>query len=127
MASFYRAPRKGSTVRLVFEGVVTGTDLHNVRLRTATGTATVGWGSGIRPEVEIVDEGLQDGDIGVYTYDNGVNETVIYHSQFKGESPFVDRPEGWYPANIHNSSRLAAPMDRHVTLIVRANGDLVQD
>lgn len=123
MGNFYRAPRKGQTVRLVFEGVVTDTDLHNVRLRTSSGTATVGWGAGLYPKVEVLDEGFRAGDIGVYTYDNGPKETVVY----RGADPENGVMEGWYRGYAPETPRLAVPHDKHVELYLRANGDPVEN
>jgi hypothetical protein len=112
--SAYRSPRKGSRVRLVFEGVVRDTDLYNVRFEhpAVPWGVTVTWGANNLPSVLVLDQGFEVGDIGVlHNPSGGSSGTVVFS---KGS---------WcFPSGVRAAHRNSP----YVTHIVNADGSLVE-
>lgn len=119
--------RKGQKVKITFEGIIALADYGSVSLKHPDGPSMpITWSDRLSPEIEILDPGYQDGDIGVYDY--GSRETVVYRGSRCAPHPSNQiLPEGWYSTRAGHFSRVAAPRDKHVTLLIRADGTMVED
>lgn len=113
--------RKGQTVRLTFEGVVGHADFKAVSLKHPDGPLMpITWSDRLNPQIEILDEGYQDGDIGVWTRPGPWKRIPVVFRRFNGNGA-----EGWY--GVADGELRPATKADTVELVLRADGTKVED
>lgn len=120
--------RKGQTVKITFEGVVAVADYRSVSLKHPDGPSMpITWSDRLTPKIEIIEPVYQRGDVGVYESEGGTTHTVIYRPEENGLGARTGRSAGWYSAANAPYGLMAPPDSPRVTLIIRADGTMVED
>ena len=118
--------RKGMKVRVVFEGeVASDSDTHTARTiwlkpeTTGEAAQVLSWSKNHDPDIEILDPGYEDGDVGVWTGCRKGTKVNVVFRRFNAHGS-----EGWY--NVANGEFVTMPDSRVVKLVLRADGSLVE-
>lgn len=117
--------RKGMRVRLTFEGEIVsdvkafGPMSVWLKPETTGPVRTVSWSKNHHPDIEILDPGFQDGDVGVWTgHSTGQKINVVFR-QFNQNGS-----ESWY--NVRNGEFVCVARASGIERILHADGTLVE-
>lgn len=121
--------RLGQEVEITFRGVVADADHGSVRFKHPDGLfLPITWSDRLTPKIEIIGPVYQRGDVGVYENHGGAH-TVVYRPEetLHGLGSRTSRPAGWYSSANAPYGLLAPPDSPRVTLIIRADGTMVEN
>lgn len=111
--------RKGQKVRLTFEGVIALHDFKSVSFKHPDSYAMpLNWSDRLNPTIEILDYGLKDGDVGIWTAPLSGRKRPVVFRRFPNKSS-----DGWY--SLTADEFLAQAELNEVELVIRADGTKV--